>query len=208
MTDELIQGTDEWKAIRLGKATGSRISDIMAKGRAGAPSASRANYAAQLIAERLTGKCEESYTNDAMRWGTDHEDDARNAYAFIQGVTIEQVGFIAHPTIEMAGCSPDGLVNGNGMVEIKCPNSATHIATLLDLKIPDKYFKQMQWQMACSGRSWCDFSSYDPRLPESMQSLITRVHRDNVAIDEMESEVRRFLGEIDSTVSALQAKYG
>jgi putative phage-type endonuclease len=200
------QGTPEWLAERLGKATASRISDIMAQTKSG-PSASRQNYAAELIAERLTGNGGDFYINAAMQRGTDLEPDARVAYSFESGHTVEQVGFIPHPTIAMSGASPDGLVGDVGLVEIKCPGTAKHIATLTGGSIDGKYVNQMQWQMACTGRSWCDFVSYDPRLPVEMQLATRRVHRDDEMIAEMEREVVAFLAEVDGLIATLTTQF-
>lgn len=204
---EIIQGSPEWFAARLGKATASKIADVMSKGRAGAPSATRANYLAQLVAERLTGLPYEGFTNAAMQHGTETEPQARANYALATFASVEEVGFIPHPTIPMAGASPDGLVGGNGMVEIKCPNTSTHIATLRGDPIPDKYLKQMMFQMACTSRMWCDFVSFDPRLPPEMQLHIERVHRVPTIIAEIEDAVREFLAEVDDTVADLRARY-
>jgi putative phage-type endonuclease len=201
------QGSVDWFAIRCGKVTASRVSDLIAKTKTGY-GASRANYAAQLVAERLSGQVAESYTNAAMQWGTDQEPDARLAYEFRTDATVEQVAFVQHPTIEMSGASPDGLVGSDGLVEIKCPNTATHIDTLLTGSIPGKYETQMLWQMACTGRAWCDFVSFDPRLPENMRLFIKRLPRDDARIAELEAEVTGFLFEIDATVSSLVRKYG
>lgn len=204
--NETVQGSAEWHAIRCGKVTASRMSDLMAKTKTGY-GASRANYLAELVAERLTGKPADRFQNDAMRWGTENEPEARSSYEFVTGRDVEQVGFIAHPSIRMTGASPDGLVGADGMVEIKAPNTATHIETLLTEAVPQKYALQMQWQMACAGRHWCDFVSYDPRLPLSMQLFIKRQARDDVLIADMEAEVRAFLAELDDKVAALTAKF-
>ncbi len=200
------QRTDEWFAARVGKATASKIADIMAKTKTGY-SASRANYAAQLITERLTGKPTEGYSNAAMAWGTETEPQARAAYAWLTDNNVEECGFFDHPRIAMSGASPDGLIGAEGLLEIKCPNSATHIATLRGDSIDGKYIKQMQWQMACTGRLWCDFASFDPRLPEPMQLHVKRVARDGAMISEMETEVAAFLGEVDEAVRELETKY-
>lgn len=205
--NEIVQGTPEWFAARLGKVTASRVADVMAKTKTGW-GADRANYMAELIAERLTGEAAASYTNAAMQWGTDQEPNARAAYEFRTDKTVDLIGFAPHPKIEMAGASPDGLVDADGLVEIKCPNTATHIDTLLGAVVPGKYITQMQFQMACTGRKWCDFVSYDPRLPESMSIFVARVQRDDKAIAEMESLVGAFLVEIDQKVSELTARYG
>jgi putative phage-type endonuclease len=205
--DEIIQGSPEWFAIRCGKVTASRVADVVAKTKTGW-GASRANYAAELIAERLTGTSAEGFTSSAMQWGTDQEPLARMAYEFMHNVTVEQIAFVAHPNVKDTGASPDGFVGQDGMVEIKCPNTATHIDTLIKQTIPAKYVTQMLWQMACTGRQWCDYVSYDPRLPESMQIFVKRVERDNEIILELENEVIRFLeNEVEAKVAELRRLY-
>jgi putative phage-type endonuclease len=203
---EIIQGTDEWKQLRLGKVTASRVADVIAKTKSGY-SASRANYMAQLIAERLTGTVAESYTNAAMQHGTETEPEARSAFEFYQGVTVKQVAFVPHPKIDQAGCSPDGLVGDDGLVEIKCPNTATHLETLLGQAIPSKYEAQMQFQMACTGRKHCDFVSYDPRMPEHMRLFVKRLERDDKRISEIETEIADFLLEMAVKLSQLNSLY-
>lgn len=198
------QGTPEWHQLRLGKVTASRVSDVMAKIKTG-ESASRKNYRAELVVQRLTGLPSESFTNAAMEWGTATEPMARIAYEIAKEVLVEQVGFIDHPTIAMFGCSPDGLVH-DGMIEIKCPNSATHIEYLTDNKAPAKYINQMQCQMAVTGRKWCDFVSFDPRLPEDLQLFVVRVERDQKYIDSMEVEVVEFLTEVEGMVNQLKER--
>ena len=207
MSDEIIQGSDEWKQLRLGKVTASRVADMVVRTKSGY-GAGRANYAAQLIAERLTGQPAESYVNAAMMHGNATEPEARNAYEFYQGVTVEQVAFVRHPTIFEAGCSPDGLVGDDGMVEIKCPNTATHLDTLLGQSTPAKYIDQIQFQMACTGRKWCDFVSYDPRLPENMRLFVRRVMRDDEKIDDLEIEAEMFLRDIEARIIQLENLYG
>lgn len=205
--NEIVQGSPEWFAIRCGKVTASRVADIMAKTKTG-PAASRANYMGELIAERLTGATSPSFSNAAMQWGTDHESDARAAYEFRFDKTVAEVGFAIHPTIAQAGCSPDGIVDDDGLCEIKCPNTSTHIETLLGQAVPSKYMAQIQWQLACTDRYWCDFISYDPRLPELMQLFVYRVRRDDKYIAEMEAAVREFLTELDGKVEALLKLHG
>lgn len=202
----LEQRTPEWFAIRCGKATASRIADITARTKSGY-SASRANYAAQLVAERLTGVPADSFSNAAMQWGVDHEPEAREAYCRHQLCAVEEIAFVEHPSIAMSGASPDGLIGDDGMVELKCPNTATHIDTLLGGGFADKYVKQALWQMACTGRTYCDLASYDPRLPESMRLFVQRVPRDDAAIATLEAEVVSFLGEVEDTVAQLLARY-
>lgn len=206
MSDELIQGSPEWYALRLGKVTASRVADVVAKTKTGW-GASRANYAAQLIAERLTGEVAESYTNAAMQWGTEKEPNARAAYEFRTDRDVTPIGFVVHPTIPASGASPDGLVAADGLVEIKCPSTATHIETLLGQSVPAKYITQMQWQMACCGRQWCDFVSFDPRMPESMCLFISRIHRDDKMIADLEAAVTVFLAEVDLKVLELTELY-
>lgn len=204
---DMEQRSEEWIKIRLGKVTASRIADVTAKTKTGW-SASRANYMAELLSERLTGEPRDTFTNAAMQWGTDMEPQARRVYEFMEGVEVQEVGFVPHPTISMSGASPDGLVGDLGLVEIKCPNTATHIETLLGAPIDAKYLKQMQWQMACTSREFCDFVSFDPRLPERMQIHIQRVNVDPSFIREMEKEVAEFLAELDAKEAAILAKYG
>ena len=167
------QGTPEWFAQRMGKVTASRVADVIAKTKTGY-STSRDNYMAQLVCERLTWTVAESFTNAAMAHGTETEPLARAAYESKADVLVDEVAMISHPTIKRAGASPDGLVGEDGLVEIKCPNTATHIDTLLTQTVPGKYITQMQWQMACTGRKWCDFVSFDNRLPEELQIFIKR----------------------------------
>jgi putative phage-type endonuclease len=200
------QGSSAWFAQRIGKLTASRLADALAKTKSGY-SASRANYMAQLVAERLTGVPAESYTNAAMQHGIDTEPLARAAYEFHTDNTVEPAGFIDHPVIEMTGASPDGLVGDDGLVEIKCPNTATHIETLLSGVIPSKYVLQMEWQMACTGRQWCDYISFDPRMPENMRLFIARQHRGEALIARLENDVIEFLGELDRKVDDLRRLY-
>ena len=201
------QRTEEWYASRLGKVTASRVADIVAKTKTGY-SASRAKYMGELLCERLTGSRGDTYQNAAMVWGVNTEPQARVAYEASLGELVEEVGFIPHPTIEMAGASPDGLVGEEGLVEIKCPTTITHIDTLLSITVPQQYMTQMQWQMACTGRKWCDFVSYDPRLPENMQMFIHRVERDDKMIAELEGEVVKFIEEMESKIELLGANKG
>ena len=204
METEIIQGSNDWFQIRMGKVTASRVADVIAKTKTGY-SATRDNYMAQLVVERLTFTKQESYTNAAMQWGTDQEPFARAAYEAAQGVMVEEVGFVRHPTIEWAGASPDGLVGGEGegLVEIKCPNTLTMIETLLSQKVPGKYFTQMQFQLACTGRKWCDYVVFDPRMPAKAQLFVKRVDRDDAYIAEIEAEIVKFLAEVQSQVQQL-----
>ena len=199
------QRSPEWYAARLGRVTASRVADVVAKTKTGY-STSRANYMAELICERLTGVQGASFTNAAILWGVEKEPEARAAYEAKTGDLVTEVGFTPHNSIDMSGASPDGLVGDDGLVEIKCPITATHIETLLGQSVPGRYVTQMQWQMACTGRKWCDFVSYDPRMPEKMQLFIKRVERDNTAIAELEREVVNFLNELESKIAQLKEK--
>lgn len=201
----VIQGSPEWFAQRLGKVTASRLADVMAKGKGSAEAATRATYRAELVAERLTGKAAEGFTNAAMKWGTDCEPLARAAYEAEYGLLVTETGMVAHPHIPMSGASPDGFVSIDGLIEIKCPETKGHIDTILSGEAPTKYIPQMQWQMACTGRAWCDFASFDPRMPQEMQLFVRRVLRDDDLIRTYEDEVVQFLSEVESTIEKLKA---
>jgi putative phage-type endonuclease len=202
MIEMMDQGTEEWFTIRIGKVTASRVADVIAKTKTGY-SASRDNYMAQLVCERLTGQKGESFSNAAMQHGTDTEPLARAAYEAYADVLVDEVGFVPHPTIEMAGASPDGLVGSEGLLEIKSPQTNTHIETLLSQSVPGKYNTQMQFQMACTGRQWCDFVSFDNRLPTELQLFVKRVPRDEVFIRLIEAEIVQFLAELDDKINKL-----
>jgi putative phage-type endonuclease len=199
---EITQGSPQWFAQRLGKVTASRVADVIAKTKTGY-STSRDNYMAQLVCERMTNTVAESFTNAAMAWGTETEPLARAAYEAHADVLVDEVAMITHPEIEQAGASPDGLVGTEGQIEIKAPQTATHIDTLLSQSVPGKYNTQMQWQMACTGRQWCDFVSFDPRLPKELQLFVKRVPRDNAYIQMLEEEVKKFLIELDGKIKKL-----
>jgi putative phage-type endonuclease len=205
MIEKVEQGSDAWFAARLGNVTASRVADVIAKTKSGY-AASRENYMAQLLCERMTNTVAESYTNAAMQWGTETEPLARAAYESYADVLVDEVGYIAHPTIERAGASPDGLVGVFGLLEIKCPNSATHIDTLISEQVPTKYITQMQWQMSCTGRTWADFVSFDPRLPSGLQMFVKRVEFDAEYVAMLKEEVIKFLAELDAKISKLNER--
>ena len=196
------QRTDEWFEARLGKVTASRIYDVLSKTKSGY-SATRKNYMAQLICERLTGNREESFKTAAMQRGNDIEPKARARYMLETGELVEETGFINHPTIDMSGASPDGLVGEDGLIEIKCPNTATHLEFLRTKTPKPEYLLQMLWQMACTGRKWCDFVSYDDRLKEHLSFQMVRINRDDERIKEIEEEVQKFLHELDEQIAEL-----
>lgn len=204
MTEHIEQGSQEWYEARCGSLGASQVAQALARTKSGW-GASRANVMAQLIVERLTGLPSEGYTSSAMQWGIDTEPQARAAYEFLRDAEVVEVGLLRHPVIEGTHASPDGLVADEGLIEIKCPNSATHIDTLLSDKVPGNYWTQMQWQMACTGRKWCDFVSFDPRLPADLQLWVRRVERDDDAIESMERDVSDFLSELEMKLSSLQS---
>jgi len=188
------QRTPEWYAARLGLATASKFSDVMARTRSGY-SASRKNYAAELVTERLTGTQADVYTTAAMQWGIDNEPVARLQYSLLSGNEVEETGFWLHDTLK-AGASPDGFVDKDGLLEIKCPNTATHIETLRSGKLPRMYQAQVQGQMWITGKTWCDFVSFDPRLPDNAQMIVIQVERDELFIAALEEEIVHFLKEV------------
>jgi putative phage-type endonuclease len=190
------QGSDEWFSARLGMVTASRIADVLGTKHR------RRKYAEQLAIEIAMGKREAIKPNEYMIWGTETEPEARAAYEANSGSFVDQVGFVIHPNIERSGASPDGLVGEDGLLEIKCPMTKTHLATLEDYAAPEKHIPQMQWQMACTGRKWCDFVSYDPRIEDNYFCI--RVVRDDAFIEKVEQEVIVFLTEVDSVLKKEQ----
>jgi len=199
------QRTQEWFALRLGKVTASRINDVMSELKSGGESATRRNYRAQLVCERLTGKKQDSFTNAAMQWGIDCEPLARAAYEATTGSIVVEAGFIDHPTIAMSGMSPDGFVGVDGLLEIKCPNTATHIEWMMTGCVPTEHINQMLWQMDCADKDWCDFISFDPRMPQDFQIFIVRLVRDEAKIMKLRDSVVKFLIEVDKAVEQLNA---
>lgn len=195
----IVQGTPEWMALRLGKLTASRMVDVLAA----KTTAARRNYIAQLVAERLTGTVGESFSSAAMAWGVENEMFARAEYEILTDSSVDQVAFIDHPAIEWCGASPDGMLGTDGLIEIKCPNTATHIEYLLGQKPPAKYIPQMALQLACTGRQWCDFVSYDPRLPEDHRLFVVRYTPDPAYMETIDKEARTFLAEVAETICRL-----
>jgi putative phage-type endonuclease len=196
------QGSEAWMQLRSGKVTASKVSDVMSA----ITTAGYRNYLADLVVERLTGNKTESFTNAAMQWGVDQEPLARAEYEVKTGNFVDQIAFVDHPTIVNFGCSPDGLVGEDGLIEIKCPNTATHIDYVMQDKVPTKYVPQIQCQLAVTGRKWCDFVSFDPRLPDGLQMLIVRLERDDEYIEKLEDRVVKFLDEVNSAVNGLKEK--
>ncbi len=200
----MMQRSEEWFAARIGKATASCAADIMARVQNGGEAATRRQYRARLVCERMTGVPYDSYTNAAMLHGIEQEPFARAAYEAVTGNLVEEVGFIQHPELA-AGASPDGLIDDDGVLELKCPTTGEHIDTVLG-GMPAKHIAQIQFQLWITGRKWCDFCSFDPRMPEKLQLYVERVERDDKYIDKLVSAVTQFLDEVDSTVKQLQAK--
>ena len=201
----MIQGSEAWHAARCGAFTASRAADLVAKTKSG-PSTSRANLLALLAIERITGQPVETYSNAAMERGTALEPEARAAYEVLSGVLVEEVGYIQHPTMPYAGCSPDGLCGDDGLVEIKAPAAmAKHLDALRKGSHAVEYRMQVMWQMMVTGRAWCDVVSYDPRWPDGLQLAVTRVIRDDGVIAELEAECVRAEAELQSIVAELQA---
>lgn len=197
------QGTDLWKQLRLGHVTASNIADVMAKVKTG-ESEARRKYKVKLVAERLTGNSQDSYSNAAMEWGVEQEAFAAMAYEVNQEVFLDKTGFWPHESIKWLGVSPDRLVGSDGLVEIKCPNTTTHIDYILDDKVPARYYKQIQCQLWVTGREWCDFVSYDPRLPLENQLFIKRAYPNLEFIQEMQGEVLQFLDEVEQLINQLK----
>lgn len=204
LTEGVTQGSPEWFEMRLGKVSASHISDIMAKGKSGQPSATRANYMARLVCERLSGAPYPAFSSKAMERGVEVEAAARAYYEAHTGTILTTMAWAPHPYIEMSGASPDALIAHDGLAEFKCPHSATHIETLRGEKIDREYRLQMQWQMACTARQWCDFVSFDDRLPEGLRIKIIRVERDEMLLAEITREVERFLRELDELEAELR----
>lgn len=199
---DLKQGSAEWRAARAGSLGASQVHDALARTKSGW-AASRENLLAELVLGRLLGDTPAGFVSDAMRWGTETEPQARAAYALQQNVDVVEVGLIQHPFIPNTHASPDGLVGDDGLIEIKCPNSATHLDTLLHGTIAPRYVTQMQWQMACAGRAWCDFVSFDPRFPVDMQVWVQRIEADPMRIVGLEVDISAFLHEVDQRLAQL-----
>ena len=200
---ELEQGSPQWREARCGLVTASRCADFVLKTQAGDYTAKRKTYRSELICEILTGQPTEPYVTREMQWGADQEQFARAAYELERNVLVETVGFVQHPDIPRFGASPDGLVGEDGLIQIKCPTTATHLNWLLAGTIPLEHCPQMLAEMSCTGRDWCDFVSYDPRLPKHLQLFIVRCHRAQAAIEALEANVQHFNAEIDAVLAKL-----
>lgn len=200
------QRSAEWYSARCGSLGASQLNEALATTKNGW-GASRENLKNRIIAERLTGSPAETFQNAAMQWGVDQEDNARKAYESHTGTFVEEMGIAFHPDLKHTHASPDGLVGEDGLIEIKCPNTTTHIETLKAQKVPSKYMNQMLWQMRCVDRQWCDYVSFDPRLPAHLQLFIKRVERDDAAIAELEAKVAEFLDEVQGEIDELNRRF-
>jgi len=197
------QRTEDWYAARLGKATASRFKDAIACLKNGNPAQAQRDYLTELVVERLTQQPIQRFQNAAMTWGTEQEPAARAAYERVTGRIVEETGFVCHDTL-MAGCSPDGLVDWDGLIEIKCPyNTGNHIETLLN-GMPADHIPQVQGQLWITGREWCDFVSFDPRMPEALQLHVQRIQRDPSFIADLEARITSFLQQVGNQVEALR----
>ena len=206
MKANAIQESEDWMKARAGNFTASRASDLMARTRSG-PSTSRANLIATLAVERITGECVATYTNAAMQRGTDLEAEARDAYSFERGVAVVETGYVAHPSLPHVGASPDGLVGGDGLVEIKCPAAMQkHLDALRSGAHADEYRWQLQHQLLVTGRQWVDAASYDPRYPDGLQLAIVRVPRDEKAIAELVAAIKAADPEVETIVAELRER--
>lgn len=196
------QGSPEWFAARAGRVTASRLSAVMSKGRSGAPSATRAAYMGELIAETLTGQPATAFQGNAdTERGQELEPDARAIYELRRGVMVSTVGLVIHPRIERSGASPDGLVDEDGLLEIKCPRTHTHLEYLLGQEPPSAYIPQMAWQCACTGRAWVDFASYCPAMPDDLKLFVARYTPSMTYLKELEAAVAEFLAEMDEKLA-------
>ncbi|GAA4667291.1 lambda exonuclease family protein [Bartonella pachyuromydis] len=203
------QRTAEWFQARLGKVTASNIYNILSKTAKGLPTSKYDDYKIKLITERLTGQTSPYYETEDMKWGIENEEDALREYAFIYDTEVKRCGFIQHPTIQMAGASPDGFVGEDGLIEIKCPRSTNHSRFIINNEIKPEYLAQMQFQMACTGRKWCDFISYDPRFTRDASHLrmkIKRIYRDDKQIEQINQAVESFLVEIKQEIQRISTK--
>ena len=203
---EMEQGSDEWAQARCGLVTASRCFDVQSMTKKGEETAARRNYRSELICEILTGVPYPQFVSKEMVWGRKQEQFARAAYEMERDVLVETCGFIVHPEIDRFGASPDGLVGDDGMIQIKCPNTSTHLGWMLSGQIPLEHMPQMLAEMSCTGRAWCDFVSYDPRLPDHLQLFVRRFRRDEKLIAALEREVENFNAQIDEQIASLPEK--
>lgn len=196
---DIEQGSEEWLALRFGWITASKFKDVIA----GGAGKTRKAYMMQLAAEAITGERVETYSNEYMEWGTQTEPQARSAYEFDQALEVEEVSFIRHDTLK-AGCSPDGLVGDNGMVEFKCPKTTTQIETVLSGKMPTGHAAQVQGQLWVAEREWCDFVSFDPRINGGAHYFCVRQYRDEEKIKQIAEGVAKFQDELLDMVEKLK----
>jgi putative phage-type endonuclease len=193
------QGTPEWLELRMGRSTGSRYKDVLAGGQG----ATRRSYMVELAAEVLTSAPQPTFSNEAMRWGTETEPQARSMYELNNGVEVEQVSFVSHESIN-TGVSPDGFPGSDGLVEFKCPNTKTQIETFLKGDMPTGHKAQVQGQMWVAEREWCDFVSFDPRIIGDAGYFQKRIYRDEKYIKELEEKLKIFDEELQELILKLR----
>lgn len=201
--NEAEQGSSEWLRARIGCLTASRMGDAMAFLKGGKESEARRKLKIELLAERLTEMTNDGFVNAAMRWGIETEQEAKDRYEEITGALIQPCGFALHGEIDYFGASPDGLLNGDGLIEIKCPTSITHMQWLLDGVVPEQHKPQMMAQMIVTGRGWCDFMSYDPRFPAGKDYFIRRFEPSPGELNDVENGALIFLEELDRLADQL-----
>lgn len=200
---QCVQGDPTWLQERCGRVTASRVGDVVKKLKNGNSSAARETYKMELLTEILTGNTFDHYVTAEMQWGIETEPLARTAYEIERNIEVERVGLFVHPAIDRAAASPDGLVGDDGIVEFKCPNTVTHLGYIVEDVLPEQYIPQIMWQLACTGRKWADYCSYDPRLPQEFCLFIKRLQRDDKVIAEMEREVEKFIAEVNEMAAKL-----
>lgn len=203
---EFDQSSPEWVVCRIGRITGSRVPDALKTIKSGAFAASRIDYAYDLALERLTGEPQGpdlsnvSWVQDGKAW----EADARALYEFRYNVTVEQIGFATHDELPMFGASPDGLIGDDGVLEIKAPKAKTHLQYLLGKVPPADYLGQMDAEIVCTGRKWCDFVSYNPKFPPHLQFFCVRYTPEQEKLRELEKAVVVFDGEVEAILEKLK----
>lgn len=197
----LEQGTPEWFAARLGRPTGSVYAEVLAKGKG----VTRGNLVVKLALELVTGQpaAPTFKKTQPMLDGTEREPLARALYEGVNGVLVDEVGFCQHDTI-FTGVSPDGLIDADGMLEIKCPTEAVHRSYMLRTDEPPEYRAQIQGQLWVTQRAWCDFASFNPAFPQNAQLIVRRVHRDEAYISELEAAVIKFNQEVAAEAEAIR----
>ena len=199
------QGSAEWLKARLGNLTASRFADATDTLKSGKPSKACTDYMMELVAERVTGQSAAHFVNAAMQWGTENEPGARLAYEHATGTQTQPASFVLHPAIPRCGASPDGYVGYAGLVEFKCPNTTTFLKWAIAGVVPDEHKPQMLLQLACTGRQWCDFVGFDPRIKTTGNLFVRRFEPSAAEIQQAESQAAAFLTEVDQLEAQVMA---